>query len=499
MKERPPDDLGPSGGVDYAITPITPISENAVNKLPEPGEFPVGAMPRACRHLIKEAAASIVCPPEFVALPMLAVLGSAIGTSRTLKLKEGWDESAAIFAAVVADPGEKKTPAAKVAQAPALKRQAELKSEYLERKEEYEEGLREHEADKRRARKDDVADPKPPERPIMERTAVEDTTVEALSVILKGTPRGVVSVRDELSGWVRSMDQYKSGKGADRQFWISVWSNAYASVDRKSQDEPLILQKPFVGVSGSIQPTILPELIDSREDGMLDRFLFAYPDPIPSRWSDEEIGEASRTAYRDLYDRLRELTLHTDDHGDPDPVRLEFSPDAKAVFVDAKNSHSAEKELPGFPKRLGWFWSKLEGYLARLSLILALARRVEDGEPERVEPEDVLKAVALLDYFKAQARRVFARLYGEDPRLRLIEDLAKFLQQRGGAFEGTATELHEQFESRYKPERPDELSKFVKEAAAQTPGFVYESKTVNVEGEQGRTTRRVLRLLLETA
>jgi hypothetical protein len=45
----------------------------------------------------------------------------------------------------------------------------------------------------------------------MERTLVEDTTVEALAMVLEGTARGVLAVQDELSGWVRSMDQYKQG------------------------------------------------------------------------------------------------------------------------------------------------------------------------------------------------------------------------------------------------------------------------------------------------
>ncbi len=39
--------------------------------------------------LVREATASIECPPEFIGVPMLAALGAAIGNSRTIKLKEG--------------------------------------------------------------------------------------------------------------------------------------------------------------------------------------------------------------------------------------------------------------------------------------------------------------------------------------------------------------------------------------------------------------------------
>lgn len=56
-----------------------------------------------------------------------------------------------------------------------------------------------------------------------------------------------------------------------------------------------MVPRPFVGLTGSIQPGVLSELKNYREDGLLDRFLFAYPDPMPSRWSDDEISEGNET------------------------------------------------------------------------------------------------------------------------------------------------------------------------------------------------------------
>ena len=110
---------------------------------------------------------------------------------------------------------------------------------------------------------------------------VEDTTIEALAVVLEDNPRGVLLARDELSAFVRGMDQYKNHRGSDRQFYLSAWSNSPVSVDRKNLEEPIFLARPFVGVVGPIQPGVLPELIANRQgregDGFLDRFLFSYP------------------------------------------------------------------------------------------------------------------------------------------------------------------------------------------------------------------------------
>lgn len=455
---------------------------NTVNtiprELPAAEEFPVDALPRSCAGLVEEAAAAIGCPPDFIALPMLVMLGTGIGNSRVLKLKEGWEEGPAIYAAVVAEPGEAKSPAAGVATDPARRRQAKLRTAYRQKREEYEARMREFEKDKRDCRKNDLADPAPPEEPIMERTVVDDTTTEALVRVLEGSPRGVLVDKDELAAWVGSMDQYRAGgKGADRQFWLSGWSGKALSVDRRSLGEPLILQRPFVGVFGTIQPGVLSTLGHDRQDGMLDRFLFAYPDPVPSRWSDDEISVEARESAAALFDRLHALDMPLDDNGDPNPKRIRFSPDAKEVFADVVNTLGEERERPGFPARLKGPWAKLKGYLARLSLILAMCRCVEEGEPERVEARDVFAALVLLDYFKNHARRVYAGLYGHNTEHRLAEDLAEFLRDRGSRWIGTATELHEALKERgckSLPTDPDRLTGTLLRIAERFPVFTVE-------------------------
>src|SRR5215217_3774818 len=203
--------------------------------------FPVDAMPAPCRPLIEEATASFGCAPELVALPMLATLSSAIGTSRVVEIKGGWREWPALFLAVVASPGAMKTPAAKVAKKPAFERQRELGRAYLEEKAEWHRETREWEVQKRDAQKAGEPAPEQPGAPSMGRCWAGDTTVEALVGILEDNPRGLFVYRDELAGWVRSMDQYKGGKGSDRQHWLNLWSTDEVVVDRKSRmGEPII-------------------------------------------------------------------------------------------------------------------------------------------------------------------------------------------------------------------------------------------------------------------
>jgi hypothetical protein len=213
--------------------------------LPEAPPFPVDALPKSCRRFVREAAVSIGCAPDLVAVPLLGLLSSAIRNSRQVQLKRGWKESAALFAVVVAEPGDKKTPAQKVALEPLWHAQKRFKKEYQEEYEVYEEELRHWEAERKVAAKEGEPAPPKPKEPVLKSVVVDDVTVERLADILDENPRGVTSAQDELSGWVLSMNQYKAGgKGADRQFWLRVWSNAPVKVDRKSRKVPAIIPEP---------------------------------------------------------------------------------------------------------------------------------------------------------------------------------------------------------------------------------------------------------------
>jgi hypothetical protein len=468
--------------------------------LPQAPGFPVEAMPAPCRRLVEESTASLGCAPELVALPMLAVLSSAIGTSRIVEVKGGWREWAALFVAVVASPGAMKTPAAKVAKRPAFARQRDLGGAYGEEKEEWKREMREWEVEKRDAQKAGEPAPEEPDAPSMSRCLASDTTVEALVSILEENPRGLLVHKDELAGWVRGMDQYKGGKGSDRQHWLSFWSGDEVVVDRKSrQGEPIIVAKPFVSLFGGIQPSMLGELGAGAEDGLMDRFLFCYPAPRHVRFTEDEVSEDAEQEYAALYGRLADLRLATDEHGDPNPRPLKLTRRARDLFAAIVDSMGAEVLEPGFPSRLEGVWSKLRGYLARLSLVLAVCRCASGGvTEERIEQGDVQAASQLLGYFRAHATRVYAELGPADPTDLLAVELRELLDEAGGTWEGSATDLHkvlEERESAHLPKRPEELSKRVLHIGERSPALETAQGWRKVGGRKGNS-RRVLRLAL---
>ena len=47
-------------------------------------------LPNTVTTVIRGVAEALPCLPDFVGVPLLAVLGTAIGTSRVLEVKPGW-------------------------------------------------------------------------------------------------------------------------------------------------------------------------------------------------------------------------------------------------------------------------------------------------------------------------------------------------------------------------------------------------------------------------
>ena len=461
--------------------------------LPDPEEFPISVLPLTVRQFVREASASVGCPVDYVGLSTLAAVSAAIGDTRRIVIKKDWTEGAAIFGMIVGGPASKKTPAMNLALRPVRERQMALKTEYERQKEEHKAAF----ANYKDALKEDPS-AREPDKPTLGRTYADDTTVERLADILNENRRGLLIIKDELSGWLGAMNQYKQGgKGADRQFWLSVHTNQPVAVDRKSTDEPIIVAHPWVSVIGGIQPEVLPDFGKDRGDGLIDRFIPVYPKPQVGRWTDDEISDHVREEYKATLGSLYQLR-HANDAEDPFPSRVPMTSEAKALFVGEYNRLHDELEAPGFPQRLRPAWGKLEAYFARFALILAMTRVAElsnqgqAGVAESVTRADMAGAAQLLAYFKNHVRRVYTGLYGDSPSDRLAADLRDFLIDQGGSWEGIASELRRDLPSEHKPERPEDLAKAVR-------GIVKRSPLLKLEYLKRTQDRRPFRLTLRNA
>src|SRR5829696_483832 len=78
--------------------------------------------------------------------------------------------------------------------------------------------------------------------------------------------------------------------GKDRQRFMEIWNGRPLKVDRKTQGV-LFVKDPVLGIAGGIQPVRVTELVRdaSAHDGLVQRFLWSYPDVTPADWSWDDV------------------------------------------------------------------------------------------------------------------------------------------------------------------------------------------------------------------
>jgi hypothetical protein len=243
--------------------------------------FPVDVFPQQLQAYCQEVADAMLVPCDFVGASMLAVAGAAICQSVNIEVKRGWTQAPLLYMILVAPPGRTKSPVITEVVKPLAAIDAELR----------EQSVIDHcrwkaARDAAHLSASDVEDPLsdesaaesqlPDQEPPQRRMVVKDITRESLVIILADNPRGVLCDPDEASGWVASFNEYKGKGGADRQFWLSIWSSTSVSVDRKGGRESTHVKTPFVTVLGGLPPDMLNSLSDERgrNDGFMDRILF---------------------------------------------------------------------------------------------------------------------------------------------------------------------------------------------------------------------------------
>src|SRR5262249_14513540 len=147
-------------------------------------------------------------------------------------------------------------------------------------------------------------------------------------------------------------------------------------VDRKGNPDlvPIRVPHPFLAVVGNIPPGMLGEFREfrGREDGFIDRILFAYPDRRPRPyWSEVGIPEDAQEVGTEVVGRLRARPMASKD-GRPCPEVVRFMPGAKAAWIAWYNAHIDEVNDPGHDAGESAVEGKLCDFAGRLALILHL-------------------------------------------------------------------------------------------------------------------------------
>jgi hypothetical protein len=263
-------------------------------------EFPQNFLPGEFGNYANNAAYRLSVLREFTAIPLIIAFATALGSKVVLQPKQfdtTWVERACLWGMVISPPGYKKSPSWKEATAPLTQIQKRFDATYKKDMLEYE---HDQQAYKAQGNKKKLP---PPEKPIHRKVLENEPTVEGLSKAIRDNTNGILLLRDELSGFLLSMDQYKSGKG-DLGFYLECWSGGRWSSTRKSA-ESIYIDDLYLNIFGTIQPEKARELFSNTDDGMTARFgLMAYPDENYRDWVDDAADLQAQKALCEYFDAI---------------------------------------------------------------------------------------------------------------------------------------------------------------------------------------------------
>jgi hypothetical protein len=386
----------------------------------QPPALPIEVFGPAWRDWIAEAASAAACPPDYVAAPLLVAVSALIGNSRWAQAAPGWSEPPFLWVSAVGDSGNGKSPGADCLMRDVLPTiERKMVDDYPDRLQlwsaahEYDKALEDKwKSEVRDAQKAGKAPPMPPaptagHKPESPRLRQHDITIEKVaSLLCYAAPKGLLVTRDEILGWIEGMQNYND---AGRQFWLEAYGGRPYRVERQKLDEPIVVPRLAVAVSGGIQPEKVAELMKGPDDGLLARFLWLWPDPIPFDIGDRPPRVSWAIA---ALDKLRELDMQPGvELGDPTrPVMVPLEASAISLMRTFGREMQDRQRFSGGPMRSAL--GKARGQVLRLSLgIEFLWWCGESGTaapPARISTEAFTAAQRLFrDYFVPMAERTY--------------------------------------------------------------------------------------------
>lgn len=217
--------------------------------------------------------------------------------------------------------------------------------------------------------------------PIARRFIVNDATVEKLGELMQQNPWGVLSYRDELYGFLQSLD--KPGQEGSRAFMLQSYDgNQGYTFDRVSRGT-VHIPRVCLALLGGIQPGRVQEYVSgavsggSSDDGLMQRFgLAVWPD-ITGKFihvdqcPDEEAGLAAMS----VFERLAQMQPTSDN----EPQVWRFSEAAQSLFVDWLVAFEHEIRGDELHPALVSHLSKYRKLIPALALLFALIDTPESG------------------------------------------------------------------------------------------------------------------------
>lgn len=370
--------------------------------------FPWNCLPREIVLSLKQLARSCATNPDVLPGVAIAILSSVIGGTLKVSPKHGWIEPLIFWIAWIAASGTGKTPALNHLCEKIYDFQRKEDVRYENEISEYKIALRQYDQIKNsKARHAICEEPSPPEK--AKSYFITNLTLEGLHHDTSGHG-GVLHIREEISGFLSSQNQYKHGKGDDREGWLKLYDGKPARFVRASGSRTIY--DLILNLIGGIQPeTWWTEFWGKRgifrKDGTIFRFMYYYEiDSFVE--STEEIWGYDNSSIWDntLVNALSWANTRLEASLTEDKALhqlLIFSDEARSKFIEWQNVMKGYRS--SLPDGLKNYIPKVITQAARASGAIHCLDRFSRGlnPGYTLEWADIQKGIALVLYYFSHA------------------------------------------------------------------------------------------------
>lgn len=389
-------------------------------------------------YIFDEAERADNMSPDMVAVCLLTSFASLIGARVGIRPKayDDWTIIPNLWGGIVSPPSSKKSPAFDAGTYPLDQLVINARTEYDEALKKHEVKLLIQDADKTalKAKLKDASKKTDENRqqqiaeellklsdnsesvPILKRYTTNDSTPEALAEIEKLNPNGILVLRDELTGWLETIDNNTSA----RAFFLEAFNgNKPYQFDRIMRGSGYI-ENHCLSVLGGIQPDKLiaylePSIKGMGNDGLFQRFqMLVYPDATEWKYKDQLPNKEARKEVCDYFKQVDELTAellikmgaHPIDDFNSRPY-YRFSESAQTLFVDWTTKLHKEKIENEEHSIIVQHLQKYPKLMASLALIFHIIDGIKFGSVGDISLQSAEMAIEWCEYLESHARRIY--------------------------------------------------------------------------------------------
>jgi len=357
--------------------------------------------------------------PEVALTAILAAASSLhpVETELVIHRSQEFSVPPTLFMAIVAESGQKKSPIFKtLIRKPLGRLQREANTIHERDMARYTTELAKWEKDPSNSSK-----PAKPGKPVFFFT---ESTGEGIKAQAQESPdKALFALVDEISGLFNSANQYRGGKGSDRQDMLSYYDGFGQTVLRASGIK-VDVDRIYLSLFGGIQPKVLREHTRDLDDpdGHWARFLFVSQPLAAAEMHDDGSGVNITELLTGCYKQIADLG------------KREYTLSREAFQCYRKVYNHLEQKRVSHPQGgMRAIFSKMEGVIGRLALNLHAISLAVSGSVSSVStPVDteisldtMNKAIDLAGFYMSEIKAIHAESAAEGGELSAL--LAKLL------------------------------------------------------------------------